>query len=34
VAGVVVTGAFAYLEKRVLHWHESQRGDAAKAARP
>jgi ABC-type nitrate/sulfonate/bicarbonate transport system permease component len=34
VAGVVVTGAFAYLESRVLHWHESQRGDAAKATRP
>lgn len=32
VAGVVVTGAFAYLEQRLLHWHESQRNLASKGA--
>ncbi|MGY1840281.1 MULTISPECIES: ABC transporter permease [unclassified Modestobacter] len=32
VAGVLVTGAFAYLEQRLLHWHESQRNAASKAA--
>ncbi|NEK57137.1 ABC transporter permease [Geodermatophilus sabuli] len=32
VAGVLVTSAFAYLEQRLLHWHESQRNAAAKAA--
>jgi len=31
-AGVAVTSAFAYLERRLLHWHESQRNDAAKGA--
>jgi ABC-type nitrate/sulfonate/bicarbonate transport system permease component len=29
-AGVIVTSAFAYLEQRLLHWHESQRNVAAK----
>ncbi len=29
VAGVVVTSAFAYLEQRLLHWHESRRNLAA-----
>jgi ABC-type nitrate/sulfonate/bicarbonate transport system permease component len=32
VAGVLVTSAFAYLEQRLLHWHESQRNVASKAA--
>jgi ABC-type nitrate/sulfonate/bicarbonate transport system permease component len=32
VAGVLVTSVFAYLERRVLHWHESQRNLAPKGA--
>jgi ABC-type nitrate/sulfonate/bicarbonate transport system permease component len=32
VAGVLVTSAFTYLEQRLLHWHESQRNVASKAA--
>jgi ABC-type nitrate/sulfonate/bicarbonate transport system permease component len=32
VAGVLVTSAFAYLEQRILHWHESQRNVKSKAA--
>jgi ABC-type nitrate/sulfonate/bicarbonate transport system permease component len=31
-AGVIVTSGFAYLEQRLLHWHETQRNDAAKGA--
>ncbi len=34
VAGVLVTGVFAYVERRTLHWHESQRNASSKAARP
>ena len=33
VLGVLVTSAFSWLERRVLHWHESQRNAAAKGAR-
>jgi len=32
VVGVVVTSGFAYLERRLLHWHESQRNVTSKAA--
>jgi ABC-type nitrate/sulfonate/bicarbonate transport system permease component len=32
VAGVIVTSAFARLERRVLHWHESQRNLAPTGA--
>jgi ABC-type nitrate/sulfonate/bicarbonate transport system permease component len=32
VAGVIVTSAFAHLERRVLHWHESQRNLAPTGA--
>lgn len=31
LTGVVVTGAFTALEKRLLHWHESQRNLVSKA---
>jgi ABC-type nitrate/sulfonate/bicarbonate transport system permease component len=32
VAGVAVTSLFAYFERRLLHWHESQRNNASRAA--
>jgi len=32
IAGVIVTSSFAFLEQRLLHWHESQRNLASKAA--
>lgn len=32
VAGVIATSAFAFLEQRLLHWHESQRNRIAKEA--
>jgi ABC-type nitrate/sulfonate/bicarbonate transport system permease component len=31
-AGVAVTSAFAYLEQRLLHWHESRRNLVARGA--
>jgi ABC-type nitrate/sulfonate/bicarbonate transport system permease component len=31
-AGVAVTSLFAYAERRLLHWHESQRNNASRAA--
>ena len=33
LVGIVLTGTFTLLEKRALHWHESQRHLAAAAAR-
>lgn len=32
LAGVVVTSLFAFLERRLLYWHESQRNDVSRAA--
>jgi ABC-type nitrate/sulfonate/bicarbonate transport system permease component len=33
LVGIVLTGTFTLLEKRALHWHESQRHLGAAAAR-
>jgi ABC-type nitrate/sulfonate/bicarbonate transport system permease component len=32
IAGVLVTSLFAYAERRLLHWHETQRNNASRAA--
>jgi ABC-type nitrate/sulfonate/bicarbonate transport system permease component len=32
IAGVAVTSLFAYAERRLLHWHETQRNTASRAA--